>query len=68
MKWLKGDGYYYSEDDRFNIIKATDRIHSGDWELYDEQTKQTYYGQSLKHAKQITQNILNRKELFVNEH
>lgn len=58
--WFKGDDYYYSEDNRFDIIKATDRLHRGDWELCDEKTKQTYYGQSLKHAKQIAENIVNK--------
>lgn len=59
MKWYKGDGYYYSEDERFTIIKATDRIHRGDWKLYDEETKQEYYGISLKHSKSIAEKIVN---------
>lgn len=59
MKWHKGDGYYYSEDNRFTITKATDRVHAGDWELYDEQTKEHYWGTSLKHCKQIAERIVN---------
>jgi hypothetical protein len=64
MEWYKdATGIYYSEDNRFTIIKATDRIYSGDWELYDSYTKQNYYGQTLKHAKQIAEDLLkNNKE------
>jgi hypothetical protein len=58
MEWERNDGVIYSKDNRFEIIKATDRIHSGDWKLYDEHTKQTYFGYSLKHAKQIAEGLL----------
>lgn len=58
MEWEKNDGVIYSKDNRFEIIRATDRVHSGDWVLYDVSTKQTYYGYSLVHAKQIAEGIL----------
>jgi len=57
MKWKRNDGIYYSEDRRFDILKATDRIHNGDWYLLDNQTKEKYYGYTLKHAKQIAESL-----------
>jgi len=55
MKWLKGDGYYYSEDERFTIIKVTDRIYTGDWKLYDSKTKRDYYKPTLKDCKYVAE-------------
>lgn len=55
MKWYKNDGTYYSENDRFRIMKATDRIHVGDWELYDSQTNRYYYEPTLKDCKYVAE-------------
>lgn len=57
MKWKRNDGIYYSEDGRFDILKATDRIHNGDWRLFDNHIKKEYYGYTLKHAKQIAESL-----------
>jgi hypothetical protein len=53
MKWYKGDGYYYSEDERFTIIKATDRIHAREWKLYDSYTNMDYYKPTLNECKYV---------------
>lgn len=57
MKWIKDDCGYHSEDERFDIVKSTDRIHNGDWELTDNKTKKKQHGYSLKHAKQIAESV-----------
>lgn len=55
MEWIKNDGVYYSKDDRFTIIKTTDRLHVGDWELYDSKTKMYYYKPTLKDCKYVAE-------------
>lgn len=60
IKWNKGDGYYYSDSERFTAIKSTDRIYSGDWELYDEITKTTYHEYTLKECKNRAEIILKK--------
>jgi len=63
MNWYKNDGIYYSEDDRFRIMKATDRIHSGDWELYDSQTRECYYKPTLRECKYIAEKWVQQRSL-----
>ncbi len=58
IEWIKNEGTTSSKDNRFSIIKATDKIHSGDWEIHDDQTKQIHYGYTLKHAKEISEGLL----------
>jgi len=60
MKWERNDGIYNSENERFVILKATDRLYYGRWELFDKITKEKYHGDSLKHAKQIAENMENQ--------
>jgi len=60
MKWERKDGIYYSKDERFVILKATDKLYYGRWELFDEKTREKYHGDSLKHAKQIAENMVNK--------
>lgn len=57
MEWYKNEGVYYSKDDRFSIIKATDRIHAGDWEMYDSLTKSYYHKPTLKECKCLAEKI-----------
>ena len=60
MKWQRYDTVYYSGDDRFCIIKATNRVHVGDWELYDSKTSEYCYKPTLKECKHIAENIANK--------
>lgn len=64
MEWKKNETGYNSEDERFHISKCTDRINSGNWEIWDDKKKEVYFqvGYTLKHAKQIANSIIEREE------
>lgn len=55
MKWYRNEGIYYSDNDRFSILKATDRVHMGDWELYDSLTKEYYHKPTLTDCKYLAE-------------
>ncbi len=58
MEWIKIEaGEYWSKDERFHIIKAWDRIYGLHWELLDIKTNIEHSCNSLKHCKQIAENI-----------
>lgn len=62
MKWnMIEAGEYWSEDERFRILKTWDRIHGNNWQLTDYNTKENIACDSLKHCKQVTEMIMQGK-------
>lgn len=59
MKWIRVEaGEYWSNDNRFNIIKTWDRIYNSHWRLYDRVSNKDYPCDSLKECKQKAENII----------
>ena len=62
MKWdMIEAGEYWSEDERFHILKTWDRINGNHWQLTDYKTNKSIAGDSLKHCKQIAVMIMQGK-------
>ena len=51
-------GEYRSKDNRFHILKGSDRINGAGWYLHDNASKKEDFCYSLKHAKQIADGII----------
>lgn len=59
IEWTRIEaGDYESHDERFHIINGWDRINYVHWVLYDRNTRKEYVGNSLKHCKQIAEEIV----------
>lgn len=62
MKWnMIEAGEYWSEDERFHILKTWDRIHGNHWQLTDYNTKKNIACDSLKQCKQVAEMIIQGK-------
>lgn len=59
IEWTRIEaGDYESYDERFHVINGWDRINYVHWVLYDRNTGKEYVGNSLKHCKQIAEDIV----------
>ena len=54
IKWIRVEaGDYWSDDDRFHIIKTYDRLYGNHWHLMDHMKGAEFRGDSLKQCKSV---------------